>query len=68
MEKIIKGKPCKIEFGDYGNCGPMIPIAILKHQPNEYFKICIRWQYPNSDRTIDLWDTNDSLVDFDSFK
>lgn len=68
MEKIIKNVPIKIEFGSYGNFADMIPKEILKHRPDEYFKVLIRWQYPNEERTIDLWDTNDKNIDFESFK
>ena len=67
MERIVKGQPIKIEFGDYDNFATMIPIEILEHRPNAYFKMHIRWQYPNSDRTIDLWQQEDDNVDFDSF-
>ena len=33
MEKIIKGQPIKIEFGDYGNINTMIPLEILEMIP-----------------------------------
>ena len=68
MSKIIKNKPMKIEFGDYDNFATMIPIEILEHRPNDYYKVLIRWQYPNSDRTIELWERYDNNVDFESFK
>ena len=68
MNKIIKNKPMKIEFGDYGNFATMIPIEILEYRPNDYYKVLIRWQYLNSDSTIDLWEQSDKNIDFDSFK
>lgn len=68
MKTIIKGQPIRIEFGDYDNFATMIPLEVLKHEPDGYFKVLIRWQYPNSDQTIDLWEQNDKIVDFDSFK
>jgi hypothetical protein len=45
----------------------MIPIDILEYKPNDYYKVLIRWQYPNSEHTIDLWNQDDKDVDFDSF-
>jgi hypothetical protein len=68
MKTIVKGQPVRIEFGDYDNFATMIPLAILKHEPKGYYKVLIRWQYPNSEQTIDLWEQNDQNVDFDSFK
>ena len=68
MERIVKNQPIKIEFGDYGNFHTMIPKEILEHRPNDYYKVLIRWQYLNSDSTIDLWEQDDTIVDFDSFK
>lgn len=68
MNKIIKNKPIEIEFGDYDNFAIMIPKEILEHRPNDYYKVLIRWQYPNSEQTIDLWEQDDTIVDFDSFK
>lgn len=68
MKKIIKNQPIKIEFGDYDNFATMIPIDILEHKPDDYYKVLIRWQYPNENRTIDLWERDDALVDFESFK
>ena len=65
---IIKNQPIRIEFGCYDNFATMIPIEILEHRPNEYYKVLIRWQYPDSDQTIDLWEKDDKSVDFDSFK
>ena len=67
MKKIIKNNPIKIEIGDYGNFATMIPIDILEYKPNDYYKVLIRWQYPNSEHTIDLWNQDDKDVDFDSF-
>jgi hypothetical protein len=67
MNKITKGQPMRIEFGDYDNFATMIPIEILEHRPNEWSKVLIRWQFLNSDRTIDLWHQNDKNVDFESF-
>jgi hypothetical protein len=64
---ITKGVPMVIEFGDFDNFAEMIPIKILKHEPDSYFKVLIRWQYPNCDRTIDLWEQKDTNIDFDSF-
>ena len=68
MERIVKNQPIKIEFGDYGNFCTMIPKEILEHKPNDYYKVLIRWQYLNSEQTIDLWEQDDKIVDFDSFK
>jgi hypothetical protein len=68
VEQIVKNKPIRIEFGDYDNFATMIPLAILKHEPEGYYKVLIRWQYPNSEQTIDLWERDDKIVDFDSFK
>lgn len=68
MERIVKNKPIKIEFGDYDNFATMTPLEILKYEPDGYYKVLIRWQYPNSEQTIDLWERNDKNVDFDSFK
>lgn len=68
MERIVKNQPIKIEFGDYGNFRTMVPKEILKHRPNDYYKVLIRWQYLNSEHTIDLWEQDDAIVDFDSFK
>ena len=68
MKIIIKNQPIKIEFGDYGNFATMIPIKILEHKPDGYYKVLIRWKYPNSNQTIDLWEQNDQSVDFESFK
>ena len=68
MERIVKNQPIKIEFGDYGNFRTMIPKEILEHRPNDYYKVLIRWQYLNSEQTIDLWEQDDKIVDFDSFK
>lgn len=68
MEKIIKDKPIKIEFGDYDNFATMTPKEILEYRPNDYYKVLIRWQYPNSEHTIDLWEQSDKNIDFDSFK
>lgn len=68
MERIVKNQPIKIEFGDYDNFAIMIPKEILEHRPNDYYKVLIRWQYLNSDSTIDLWEQDDTIVDFDSFK
>lgn len=68
MNKIIKNQPIRIEFGCYGNFVTMIPIEILEHRPDEYNKVLIRWQYPNNDQTIDLWEQDDKSVDFNSFK
>lgn len=67
MEKIIKGQPIKIEFGDYGNINTMIPLEILEYKPDGRFKVFIRWQRPNTDCTIDLWQEDDTVVDFESF-
>lgn len=64
---IVKNQPIRIEFGDYDNFAIMIPVEILKYKPKDYYKVLIRWQYPNSDQTIDLWEQDDKLVDFDSF-
>ena len=68
MKKIVKNQPTKIEFGDYGNFATMIPIDILEYKPDDYYKVLIRWKYSNKDQTIDLWERDDSLVDFESFK
>ena len=68
MKQIVKNQPIRIEFGDYDNFATMIPIDILEYKPNDYYKVLIRWQYPNKDRTIDLWERDDALVDFESFK
>lgn len=68
MERIVKNQPIKVEFGDYGNFRTMIPKEILEHRPNDYYKVLIRWQYLNSEHTIDLWEQDDTIVDFDSFK
>ena len=68
MENIVKNQPIKIEFGDYGNFRTMIPKEILEYKPNDYYKVLIRWQYPNSEQIIDLWEQDDKIVDFDSFK
>jgi hypothetical protein len=68
MERIVKNKPIRIEFGDYDNFATMTPLEILKYEPDGYYKVLIRWQYPNSEQTIDLWERNDKNVDFDSFK
>lgn len=68
MERIVKNQPIKIEFGDYGNFHTMIPKEILEHRPNDYYKVLIRWQYPNSEHTIDLWEQSDKNIDFESFK
>ena len=68
MERIVKNKPIRIEFGDYGNYATMTPIEIVEYKPNDYFKVLIRWQYPNSDRTIELWERDDKNIDFESFK
>lgn len=67
VKEIIKGVPIRIEYGDYDNFATMIPIEILEHRPNEWSKVLIRWQYPNSDHTIDLWQQSDKNVDFESF-
>lgn len=68
MKRIVKNQPIRIEFGDYDNFHTMIPKEILEHQPNNHYKVLIRWQYPNSEQTIDLWEQDDTIVDFDSFK
>ena len=68
MERIVKNKPIRIECGDYDNFATMTPLEILKYEPDGYYKVLIRWQYPNSEQTIDLWERNDKNVDFDSFK
>ena len=68
MERIVKNQPIKIEFGDYDNFAIMIPKEILEYKPNGYYKVLIRWQYPNSEQTIDLWERNDKNIDFESFK
>lgn len=68
MSKIVRNKPITIEFGCYDNFRTMIPIEILEYKPNESYGVLIRWQYPNSDKTIDLWAYNAENVDFDSFK
>lgn len=68
MERIVKNKPIRIEFGDYDNFATMTPLKILKYEPEGYYKVLIRWQYPNSEQTIDLWERNDKIIDFDSFK
>ena len=64
---IVKNQPICIEFGDYDNFATMIPVEIVKYEPNSYYKVLIRWQYPDSDQTIDLWEQDDKSVDFDSF-
>lgn len=68
MKTIVKNQPTQIEFGDCDNFATMIPIKILERKPNGWYKVLIRWQYPNTDRTIDLWERDDALVDFESFK
>ena len=68
MKKIVKNQPTKIEFGDYDNFATMIPIDILEYKPDNYYKVLIRWKYFNMDQTIDLWERDDALVDFESFK
>ena len=68
MEKIIKNKPIQVEFGDYDNFATLTPIEILEYHPDEYYKVLIRWKYPNDERTIELWERDDKNVDFDSFK
>ena len=68
MSKIVRNKPITIEFGCYDNFRTMIPIEILEYRPSECHRVLIRWQYPNSERTIDLWEQNDKNVDFESFK
>jgi hypothetical protein len=67
MKRIIKGQPIEIEFGDYGNFNTMIPIEILKYRPGEYYNIFMRWQYLNTDCTVDLWGQDAKDVDFESF-
>ena len=67
MKSIVKNQPIKIEFGDYDNFANMIPIDIVKHRPDDYYKVLIRWQYPNDKRTIELWHSTDNDVDFESF-
>ena len=67
MKTIVKNQPTQIEFGDYDNFATMIPIEILEHKPNGWYKVLIRWQYPGEDRTIDLWHRSDEDVDFQSF-
>ena len=67
MEKIIKGQPIKIEFGEYDNFHTMIPLEILDYKPDNYYKVFIRWQRPNTDCTIDLLEQEDKIVDFESF-
>ena len=68
MKKIVKNQPTKIEFGDYDNFATMIPIDILEYKPDDYYKVLIRWKYFNMDQTIDLWERDDTLIDFESFK
>ena len=68
MGRIVKNQPTRIEFGDYDNFATMIPIEILEYKPDDYYKVLIRWQYPGSEQTIDLWESHDHLVDFESFK
>ena len=68
MKQIVKNQPIRIEFGDYDNFATMIPIKILKYEPDEYYKVLIRWQYPGTNQTIDLWEHDDALVDYESFK
>ena len=68
MKTIVKNQPTRIEFGDYDNFATMIPIEILEHTPNDYYKVLIRWQYPGTDQTINLWERDETLVDFESFK
>ena len=68
MKTIVKNQPTQIEFGDYDNFATMTPIEILEYKPNDWYKVLIRWQYPNSDKTIDLWAYNAENVDFNSFK
>ena len=68
MSKIVKNQPIRIEFGDFDNFATMIPVEIVEYDPEGYLKVLIRWQYPNEDRTIDLWHQTDKDVDFDSFK
>ena len=68
MSKIVKNQPIRIEVGDFDNFATMIPVEIVKYDPEGYFKVLIRWQYPNQDRTIDLWHHTDKDVNFDSFK
>lgn len=67
MKTIVKNQPTQIEFGDYDNFATMTPIEILEYKPNGWYKVLIRWQYPNSEHTIDLWHRDDKDVDFDSF-
>ena len=67
MKKIIKGQPIKIEFGEYGNFHTMVPLEILDYRPDSYYKVFIRWQRPNTECTIDLWEQEDKIVDFESF-
>lgn len=67
MKKIIKGQAVKIEFGEYGNFHNMIPLEILDYKPDDWYKVLIRWQRPNTNCTIDLWQQDDTNVDFESF-
>ena len=67
MKAIIKNQPMRIEFGDYDNFATMIPVEIIEYKPDGYYKVLIRWQYPNDERTIELWHSTDNDVDFESF-
>ena len=67
MKKIVKDQPILIEFGEYGNFNTMIPLEILDYKPDGYYKVFIRWQRPGTYCTIDLWEQDDTLVDFESF-
>lgn len=67
--KIVKNKPQELEFGDYGNRGTMIPIAIEKiSEISRTLSVHILWSYDDkTERTIVLCEDDLEAVDYESF-
>ena len=52
-KSIVKGVKQNLEFGDYGNCGSMIPIEfdhVRTFPGNPKLSFCLVWSY--NDKTL----------------
>ena len=69
MEMIIKNVPKRLEFGDYGNWGTLVPESLYLRTINgDTIHAVITWNYGKDDgRTIDLCHDELHEIDFESF-
>jgi hypothetical protein len=69
--KIVKNVGQKLEFGDEGNYGRMVPIAfdrVMTFGGNSVLSFCLVWDYADgTGRTIKLCHDNPEDIDFESF-